>query len=68
MVIDGGQRLAGTIRPVGNKNEALPAIAACLLTDREVILDNVPDILDVRAMLELVAGLGVEVSQRGPQT
>ncbi len=68
LVIDGGQRLAGTIRPVGNKNEALPAIAACLLTDREVILDNVPDILDVRAMLELVAGLGVEVSQRGPQT
>ncbi|MBI2300790.1 MAG: UDP-N-acetylglucosamine 1-carboxyvinyltransferase [Armatimonadetes bacterium] len=66
--VSGGHELAGSIRPAGNKNEALPAIAAALLTDEEVVLDNVPDILDVRTMLELAAQLGAEVTSLGPHT
>ena len=46
--IEGGVPLRGTVRASGNKNAILPMIAACILTDQEVILDNVPDIVDVR--------------------
>ena len=61
-VIEGGRPLRGTVRAAGNKNAALPIIAAALLTDEPVRLTNVPDIRDVETMLELVADLGVEVS------
>jgi UDP-N-acetylglucosamine 1-carboxyvinyltransferase len=60
-VIEGGRPLSGVIRAAGNKNAALPIIAACLLTDEPVTLSNVPAIRDVETMLELVADLGVEV-------
>ena len=63
-VIQGGQPLAGTIVPEGNKNAALPALAACLLTEEEVVLRNIPRIRDVEAMLELLSGLGVSVDWR----
>jgi UDP-N-acetylglucosamine 1-carboxyvinyltransferase len=65
-VIDGGHPLSGRVRAAGNKNAALPIIAACLLTDEAVILRNVPGILDVDAMLELAGDLGVEVERLGP--
>jgi UDP-N-acetylglucosamine 1-carboxyvinyltransferase len=65
-VIEGGVPLSGTIVPVGNKNGALPILAACLLTDDEVILRNVPRIRDVEAMTLLLAGLGARVEWRGP--
>ncbi len=61
-VIEGGRPLAGTIAPEGNKNAALPAIAAALLTGEEVRLTNVPRIRDVEIMAEIVADLGGEVS------
>jgi UDP-N-acetylglucosamine 1-carboxyvinyltransferase len=61
-VIEGGRPLRGTVRAAGNKNAALPIIAAALLTDEPVTLTNVPAIRDVETMLELVADLGVEVS------
>lgn len=61
----GGRALHGEVRPAGNKNEALPAIAAALLCDEPVTLDNVPDILDVRAMLELIERLGAQVERDG---
>ena len=64
-VIEGGRPLAGTIAPEGNKNAALPIIAAALLTDREVRLSNVPRIRDVEVMCELVADLGAEVEWTG---
>jgi UDP-N-acetylglucosamine 1-carboxyvinyltransferase len=64
-VIEGGRPLNGIIRPAGNKNAALPIIAATLLTDEPVTLTNVPSILDVDTMLQLVADLGVEVEQLG---
>ncbi|HKB79223.1 MAG TPA: UDP-N-acetylglucosamine 1-carboxyvinyltransferase, partial [Thermoanaerobaculia bacterium] len=63
-VVEGGRRLEGTIRPGGNKNAALPILAACLLTDEPVTLVNVPDIQDVRVMLEILEGLGASVERR----
>ncbi|MGI8440026.1 MAG: UDP-N-acetylglucosamine 1-carboxyvinyltransferase [Thermoleophilaceae bacterium] len=63
-VIQGGYPLSGTIAPAGNKNAALPTLAACLLTEEEVIVRNVPRIADVDAMLGLLAGLGVRVEWR----
>jgi len=61
--VEGGRRLEGTIRPGGNKNAALPILAACLLTDEPVILRNLPDIQDVRVMLEILDGLGAEIER-----
>jgi UDP-N-acetylglucosamine 1-carboxyvinyltransferase len=65
-VIEGGVPLSGTITPAGNKNAALPILAACLLTDDEVILRNVPRISDVDAMVALLEGLGATVHWLGP--
>ena len=64
-VIEGGVPLAGTVEPGGNKNEALPCIAAVLLTSEPVILDNVPRIRDVDVLLEILRRIGVEVSEVG---
>ena len=60
-VIQGGTPLSGEIVPAGNKNAALPILAACLLTEEELRIANVPRIRDVDSMLELLKGLGVEV-------
>jgi UDP-N-acetylglucosamine 1-carboxyvinyltransferase len=60
-VIEGGVPLSGTITPAGNKNGALPILAACLLTGDEVILRNVPRISDVDAMVKLLEALGARV-------
>ena len=65
LVIRGGNRIGGTFRPLGNKNAVLPMLAACVLTDEPVVLENVPDIRDVAHMLQLLAGLGVAVARRG---
>jgi len=61
-IVEGGRRLAGTIRISGNKNEALPLIAASLLLQKPVTLQNVPDIGDVRMMLAIAGELGAAVS------
>jgi UDP-N-acetylglucosamine 1-carboxyvinyltransferase len=63
-IIEGGTPLAGTIVPAGNKNAALPALAASLLTREEVVLRNIPRISDVEAMLELLRRLDVKVEWR----
>jgi UDP-N-acetylglucosamine 1-carboxyvinyltransferase len=65
-VIEGGRALSGTIVPAGNKNGALPILAACLLTEDEVILQNVPRIRDVEAMTLLLEALGARVEWLGP--
>jgi UDP-N-acetylglucosamine 1-carboxyvinyltransferase len=65
-VIEGGQPLSGRITAAGNKNAALPIIAACVLTDEPVVLRNVPRILDVETMVALVDDLGVTVDWQGP--
>jgi UDP-N-acetylglucosamine 1-carboxyvinyltransferase len=60
-VVQGGQRLSGTIHPSGTKNAALPIIAAALLSEHPVVLENVPRIRDVETLVELVKTLGVDV-------
>ena len=60
-VIEGGYPLSGTVVPAGNKNAALPALAASLLTEEDVVVRNVPRIRDVEAMLELLTQLGARV-------
>ncbi|MCX7976814.1 MAG: UDP-N-acetylglucosamine 1-carboxyvinyltransferase [Bellilinea sp.] len=67
-IIEGGHPLRGEVTPSGNKNAALPLLAACLLTDEPVILRNVPDILDVRTMRALLESLGVEINPIDPHT
>src|SRR5246127_5220903 len=62
-VVEGGRRLEGTIRPGGNKNAALPILAACLLTDDPIVLRNLPDIQDVRVMLQILEGIGASVER-----
>ncbi len=64
-VIEGGHPLAGRIRAAGNKNGALPILAACLLTDQPVTLSNVPRIRDAETMVELLAKLGAEAEWTG---
>ena len=65
-VIEGGRPLNGTIRAAGNKNGALPVLAACLLTDEPVRLTNVPHIRDVETMVELIGDLGADVEWTAP--
>ena len=62
-IVEGGTPLRGEIRPAGNKNEALPLIAAALLTDEPVTLHNMPRIRDVRGMLEIATALGAKVNE-----
>jgi len=64
-IIDGGVKLEGVVTPSGNKNSALPILAACLLTDEAITLHNVPDITDVVTMQSLLSSLGVEVAKVG---
>jgi UDP-N-acetylglucosamine 1-carboxyvinyltransferase len=64
-VIEGGRPLSGTVRAAGNKNGALPILAACLLTDEPVQLSNVPRIRDVETMTELLADVGADVEWTG---
>ena len=60
-IIEGGIPLSGEVTPSGNKNAALPILAACLLTDEPVVLHNIPQIKDVRNMRLLLENLGVKV-------
>lgn len=62
-IIEGQQPLSGTIRVLGNKNAALPIIAACLLTDEECILENVPEIKDVHAMFAIARDIGKTITK-----
>ena len=61
-VVEGGQRLSGAIEPSGNKNAALPIIAAALLTDQPVRLSNVPRIRDTETLVDLIRSIGAEAA------
>jgi UDP-N-acetylglucosamine 1-carboxyvinyltransferase len=65
-VIEGGAPLSGTIVPAGNKNGALPILAAAILTEEQVLVRNVPRIRDVDAMLRILEAIGAQVAWRGP--
>jgi UDP-N-acetylglucosamine 1-carboxyvinyltransferase len=62
-VIEGGVPLSGTVVPAGNKNAALPVLAASVLTEDEVVVENVPRIRDVDAMLGILEEVGVRVDR-----
>jgi len=64
-IVTGGIKLSGSIRPSGNKNEALPVLAALLLTDQPVVLHNLPHIIDIIKMKEILEGLGVAITFKG---
>jgi UDP-N-acetylglucosamine 1-carboxyvinyltransferase len=66
--IVGGRRLSGRVTVEGNKNSALPLLAACLLTDQDCVLTNVPRIRDVDVLLQLMTGLGATVEGAGTST
>ena len=61
--INGGVKLKGEVIPQGAKNEALQVICACLLTDKKVIIDNIPEIIDVLKLIDLLKSLGVKVNK-----
>lgn len=67
-VIEGGHRLSGDIYPQGAKNEVLQIICATLLTAEEVTVHNIPDILDVNNLIQLMRDMGVSVSKKGIDT
>lgn len=67
-IIEGGHRLQGEITPQGAKNEALQVICATLLTEEEVVIENIPDILDVNNLILLLQDMGVEVHQLNHHT
>ena len=67
-IVEGGQRLAGTIEPSGNKNSALPIIAAALLTEHPVTLENVPRIRDTETLVELVRSVGASAEWQARNT
>ena len=68
LLIEGGRRLAGSVAVEGNKNAALPLLAACLLTTEECVLTNVPRIRDVEVMAQLLIDLGAVVDGIGTPT
>jgi UDP-N-acetylglucosamine 1-carboxyvinyltransferase len=68
LLIEGGHRLEGQVSVEGNKNSALPLLAACLLTDEECVLTNVPRIGDVEVMVRLLLDIGAEVEGIGTTT
>ncbi len=67
-VVSGGQELSGSIRPAGNKNAALPVLAATLMSAETVTVGNVPRIRDVATLLDIMEALGAEVAWTGPGT
>lgn len=62
-LVEGGKPLQGTLEPQGAKNEALQVICATLLTDRDVLIENIPEIRDVLKLIEILQGLGVEAER-----
>ena len=67
-VIEGGRPIHGRVTASGNKNAALPCIAATILTEEDVVLGNIPDIEDVHVMLSILVELGCRVDREGPNT
>ena len=65
-IVEGGHRLSGTIHPAGNKNAALPIVAAALLCDQPVLLENVPRIRDIETLVDLIRTTGADCEWTGP--
>lgn len=67
-IIEGGHKMCGNIIPQGAKNEALQVICAVLLTAEEVVMENIPDILDVNNLIQLLRDMGVKVNRLGKES
>ena len=67
-IVEGGRRLSGSIRPSGNKNAALPIVAAALITEHPVTLENVPRIRDIETLVELIRTTGAHVEWKSRNT
>ena len=67
-IVQGNCTLSGEITPQGAKNEALQVISAVLLSSEEIVISNIPDIIDVQRLITLLQGLGVKVSRRDKNT
>jgi UDP-N-acetylglucosamine 1-carboxyvinyltransferase len=65
-IVEGARPLSGSVRPAGNKNAALPAIAASILAPEPIVLENVPRIRDVQTLLEILISLGASADWTGP--
>ena len=65
--IQGGNKLNGDVVPQGAKNEALQIICATLLTSEEVVISNIPDIIDVNKLINLLSSIGVKVKKINPE-
>lgn len=68
LIVEGGHPIEGELVPAGNKNEALPVLAAVLLTEEPVLIRNIPDINDIRDMIRLLEGLGVICTREDPHS
>ena len=68
LIIKGGRPLKGSVRISGSKNAALPMMAASLMTEEDIVLKNVPDLRDIRTMIEILNFLGVEVIKQDAHT
>ena len=62
--IDGGRELSGEIVLSGSKNSALPILVCSLLSDKSINLSNIPDLLDIKSMINLIESLGVEIKKK----
>lgn len=67
-IVEGNHRLHGEITPQGAKNEALQVICATLLTTQEVVIENIPDILDVNNLIKLLSNMGVTINKKNDST
>ncbi|MCB9328936.1 MAG: UDP-N-acetylglucosamine 1-carboxyvinyltransferase [Lewinellaceae bacterium] len=67
-LVEGSRKLSGEIQPQGAKNEALQIISAVLLTDEDIIIENIPDIVDIRLLIQLIEGLGVKAERLSPSS
>ena len=67
-IVEGNHRLSGEITSQGAKNEALQVICATLLTTQEVVIENIPDILDVNNLIKLLGDMGVTIEKKGEST
>ena len=63
--INGGKKLSGEITPQGAKNEALQVICAVLLSPEKVTIDNIPDIVDVNKLIDILGDLGINIRKNG---
>lgn len=66
--IEGGHKLSGEITPQGAKNEALQVICATLLSKKEIVINNIPDIVDVNNLINLLADIGVTINRINRET